>query len=667
MYKPVLFILQMLLAAVVVRGQSYYSHHSRPLADHAAVYDTIHVSALSAPVLNTFFGLNSVSLDIDCFQTANLVVSVIAPDGTTVHLAEQAATGPFGNHNFSGTIFTMDAKLFLTDVGAPFEGPVLPDNSLGNVNNGQSGNGNWQLRVLNKGIAGEAHIKSWALHFNNKPAKFLLDSSDLPIVVINTGNVSIPHLNWYPEPKQKIEGSFSVIFNGPGKINRPEDSSIYQGNVVIKTRGNTSRYFQQKSYTLEMKDAEWKDKDIALLDMPAEEDWVLIATWCDRSLTRDALTYRLANDMGRYAPRTRFCELVLNGDYKGVYVLAEKIKRDNDRVDISKMNEDDVSGGYIIQVDRRTEDETEGFASTLQHCPRSSVFMKYEYPKADEITAGQKQYITAYIDSFERSLPGPGRSPAYNNYIDVASFIDFFLVQEVANNVDAYRLSSYMHKKKDGKLVAGPVWDFNLAYGNVSLDEAHASTGFRWSRPCEVVADGCAIPLWWPLLMQHGLFSEELKSRYTHLRETVFSKHHTEQLIDSLTGALADAQERHFLRWPILGRDVFFSSDVRDTWEEEVSKLKDWLGKRLEYMDTELSTYRDIDVHPNPASSQVEASTIGVIKEISISDLAGKRLLSKRCSEKDVMIDISELPAGIYLLSAKTSTGEVYSKKVIKK
>ena len=138
--------------------------------------------------------------------------------------------------------------------------------------------------------------------------------------------------------------------------------------------------------------------------------------------------------------------------------------------------------------------------------------MKYEYPKADEITAGQKQYITAYIDSFERSLPGPGRSPAYNNYIDVASFIDFFLVQEVANNVDAYRLSSYMHKKKDGKLVAGPVWDFNLAYGNVSLDEAHASTGFRWSRPCEVVADGCAIPLWWPLLMQHGPFSEELKT-----------------------------------------------------------------------------------------------------------------------------------------------------------
>ena len=281
-------------------------------------------------------------------------------------------------------------------------------------------------------------------------AQSILSSSNLPIVVINTNGQDIPD-----DPK--ISADMGIIYNGEGQRNKLTDPfNEYNGKIAIEIRGQSSQMFPMKSYSVDLKKASGSSLDQALLGMPAESDWVLYAPYTDKTLMRNVLAYTLAAKTGHWAPRCRYVELVLNGDYRGVYVLLEKIKRGKNRVDIPKIAATDLSGdaltgGYIFSLDK----DPDGLYST----PSNRQF-SYVYPKLADIKDEQAAYLKSYVDAFEAALSASNYQDPENGvrkYADLASFIDYFIVNEVSRNVDGYRLSTFFHKNREsagGKIMA---------------------------------------------------------------------------------------------------------------------------------------------------------------------------------------------------------------------
>lgn len=266
-------------------------------------------------------------------------------------------------------------------------------------------------------------------------------SSNLPIVVIDTHGQAIPD-----EPK--IEADMGIIYNGPGVRNNLSDPfNHYNGKIAIEIRGSSSQQFPKKQYGFETKDAQGKDLDVSLLNMPEEADWILSASYSDKTLMRNVLAYKLANDMGRYASRTQFCEVVLNGDYHGVYMLMEKIKRDKNRVNISKMEPTDISGdaltgGYIIKIDKLEGSDTDGWYSTFLPYPGAwqRIYYQYDTPKLEDLAPEQISYIKNFVFTFENLMTKPEYADpqnGYAQYIDIDSFVDYFILNEISRNVES--------------------------------------------------------------------------------------------------------------------------------------------------------------------------------------------------------------------------------------
>ena len=288
---------------------------------------------------------------------------------------------------------------------------------------------------------------------NDLPDEIIIKPEDrLPQIVVNTNGGTI-----VDEPKINGQITISVA-----------DIVSYEGNIGIEFRGATSQSFPKKSYGLETRDANNLDLNVSLLGFPEEEDWILYGPYSDKSLMRNILIYDLSRDIDMYASRSKFVELSINNEYQGVYVFMEKLKRDSQRIDINKLKEDensgeDLTGGYILKIDKTAGtnlgegyNDLNSFTSPYAP-PNASVGQKinflYEYPDAEDITTEQKAYISSYVSDFENALASPDFADidlGYAAYIDVPSFIDFFLLNEISNNVDGYRLSTFMHKDKMG-------------------------------------------------------------------------------------------------------------------------------------------------------------------------------------------------------------------------
>ena len=449
--------------------------------------------------------------------------------------------------------------------------------------------------------------------------------STLPIVIINTNGAIIPD-----DPK--INVNMKIIYNGVGKINQLTDQNFhFDGTVGIERRGSSSQTISDKKpYSIEVRDAAGDDLAVSLLGMPKESDWALIAPYSDKALIRDALTYNLAGTFMAWAPRTRFCELVLNGDYKGLYVLTEKIKRDKGRVNISKSDStatsgDDLTGGYIIKIDKTTGNVpgiTAGFYSAYSNNPTNptkKTLYQYEYPSLDKIKPAQKTYIQTTVASMEQTMSAgyptfADPSVGYPKYWDVQSLVDFFIVNELTRNVDGYRLSTFFYKDKNSinsKLKMGPVWDFNFALGNANYcDGARIS---NWSVDYNNVCplDGWGVPFWWSNLMADNNFRKQIRSRWQQLRTKELSNTRINYVIDSMILNLGNAPNRNFQKWQILGRYVWPNPYIGATYESEITYLKSWLTNRIAWIDGQIATFpvgqeeilEQISVSPNPSVS----------------------------------------------------------------
>ena len=417
----------------------------------------------------------------------------------------------------------------------------------------------------------------------------IFTTSNLPIVIINTNSQNI-----MDDPR--IVCDMGIIDNGFGTINSINDPfNDYNGKISIEYRGSSSQSFPKKPYGLETQDSMGNNNNVSLLGMPIENDWILYAPYSDKALMRNFLTFDLGRKMGHYAPRTVYCELVINGDYKGVYILMEKIKRDKDRVDIAKLDADDLAGdsltgGYIIKVDKYTGTGGLDWLSDFPNIGGGTLYIQYHYPEANALQPQQLNYIEQYVDSFEYALNGPNftdTSIGYAKYIDINSFIDFYIINELSKNIDGYRLSTYMYKDKEskgGKLTMGPFWDFNLAFGNADYCDGGVITGWEVNGGC-----GDNNPFWFERLLDDTLYQNKLKCRWEYLRERSFRQDSLFYFIDSVALYLDDAQQRNFQQWPTLGTYVWPNYYVGNTYQDELIFFKTWIGDRLVWLDNNIS------------------------------------------------------------------------------
>ncbi len=452
------------------------------------------------------------------------------------------------------------------------------------------------MKILFSFILCTAAAVSFAQPGTVRSAAFV--SSDLPIVVIDTHGKSI-----VDEPK--ISADMGIIYNGEGKRNVLTDPyNNYNGKIGIEIRGSSSQQFPKKQYGFTTLDAVGEDNDVSLLGFPSEHTWILSAPYTDKTFMRDAITYILSNRTGRYASRTKFCEVFVNEgkgpEYKGIYILMEKIKRDKNRVNISKLTPadttgDNVTGGYIYKIDKAdkaTDKGWDAFYPPYATSARRYLMYQYHYPDTDEIMPQQMAYLQAYDKKFETMMMSASFKDAavgYPAYIDVKSFADMVCFNELSKNVDGYRLSTYLYKdrtSKNDKLYAGPYWDYNLGYGNCNYAEAWTTVSFEIDLQSYSSGDAYGPPFWWKKLWADPAFKKITADRWKALRAAQFSTPNLFGLIDSLAAVVAESQVRNYERWPILGVHVwpnyYYTSS---SYVDEVNWMKAWISKRVDWLD----------------------------------------------------------------------------------
>jgi len=451
----------------------------------------------------------------------------------------------------------------------------------------------------------------------------LEQGSNLPIIVIDAFGETI-----FDEPK--IEADLYIYYDSTASVNFIEDEFLhYSGNSGVEKRGQSSlQLFPKNGYAIETRKDDGSNNNVPLFGWPKENDWVLHGPYSDKTLIRNALAYKLGSQVMPYAPRTKICELIVNGSYEGVYIFTEKIKRDKGRVDISKLKPEDnegdqLTGGYMLKFDKGDPEDL-GWESDFD--PIAGQFQRTSFflvePDRSELSEQQFNYIKTYFDEFESRLMDSDYKDSINGYrafIDVENFINFMLHQELTGNVDSYRLSTYMYKDRDSvdsKFKMGPVWDYNLAFGNVNYCNGNWTNGWRWDFNEHCPEDFWLNHVWWNRLLSDPFFTDALKDQWANLRQTKWSDEQVIACIDSMVNIVEPSVSRNFDRWPVLGLWIWPNNIVANSHVEEVDYLKGWILDRMAWIDTNINTFVTADeqqipdpgvtLDPNPNSGSFE-------------------------------------------------------------
>jgi hypothetical protein len=403
--------------------------------------------------------------------------------------------------------------------------------------------------------------------------------------------------------------------------------------ITLEFRGKTSfRLSDKKGYNVETVDASGAGVDVSFLGMPVEEDWRLIGHivnlkekyLVDQSLIYNYLGYELSRRIGKYASRGQFVEIEVNGEYQGVYFFCEKLKRDSKRIDIKSLNTSstNLTGGYILKIDKADagpehsgkpnsyfmnnwNDDAlytsfNSFRSRYDINKKEITFpayqppyhgeqyletyFLYEYPKAEEITAAQKTYIAGYVDQFERALINDnftGTTRTYTNFMELSTFVDFFILTELCRNVDAYRISTFLQKDRDGKLAMGPIWDMNIGFdegGRIPMNDWVANYNKY------VDKDPWMVPFWWPRLLEDPVFRQAVKVRWQALRGNELSSGAMQQVVDDAVQVLNKngAVARNYERW---------DQGMGVNHDQAIQNLKAYLTARASWMDGKIGAW----------------------------------------------------------------------------
>lgn len=421
-------------------------------------------------------------------------------------------------------------------------------------------------------------------------AKF---SSDLPIVIVEAHNKDIDDEAYgdSQSPRRPVD---VLIIDKNAKSGRTQilGPPSFIGRAGMRVRGQTSAHFAKKQYSVELWDEDNNDRDASLLGMPAESDWILHAPYADKSLMRNALAYQWAREMGQWAARTVFVELFHNADgdsismddYRGVYLLMEKIKRDDNRLKLSQLDdsisaEPAITGGYIFKNDKGTRNDV-NFTGRMH---------RFGFVEPKEPNRAQRNYLREQVAALEQSLASndfADPETGYRSHIDVRSFIDGHIHVELCKNVDGFRYSAYLHKDRNGKIRLGPVWDYNLSLGNAFSHEGDSPEGWYYDT---IDADEY---LWFARLFEDASFEIQYWDRYYELRKTVFATEKLQKQINEMAARLKESQARNFARWPIFDRELFRNPNIvmsRKSHEGQVAWLIRFVTERVAWMDKQFT------------------------------------------------------------------------------
>lgn len=429
-------------------------------------------------------------------------------------------------------------------------------------------------------------------------------SSNLPIVVIETNGGII-------RDDPKINVNFKILYHPDNSTNYLTDTDFhYDGLAGIEFRGSSSQAFPKKSYSIELTDALGEEFDFPIFGFPEGSDWALIANYDDKTHLKNAYMYDLWAKTGNYSPRSKHVEVVINGEYMGVFVFTEKIKRGANRVNIKKLEEEDItaskiSGGYIIEAARESELLTSTFAwqSSYQSSPVSNYYMYFNcvYPK--EPVSQQLNYIQTYIQDFENALKSTDFSDpvlGFRNFVDENSFVENFVLQEYSIHLDIFARSQYFYKDRGKKMVASPLWDTSRG-----LYDTYATS---WRFSC-----GECDPrfFWAERMMQDCAFKNKVIEKYKGFRQTFLTYNKSVSYVDSLANSIQAAAARDREKW-------FPTENI--SFMSEVQLLKNFISIRLNWMDANIhNIINDGKILTGPSTANVNQS-VSLVSTCSASN-----------------------------------------------
>ncbi|MGL1888111.1 MAG: CotH kinase family protein [Reichenbachiella sp.] len=439
------------------------------------------------------------------------------------------------------------------------------------------------IPILSLGINDDSNNYSPTPQWFSAPVDLEFISTNLPIIMITTeGGTAI-------QDDPKVSAEMKIVYRGEGERTFLTDENDvafldYSGNIKIEFRGSSSQSLPKKQYGFTTYDVTGLFTDnVSLLGMPKENDWILNGLAFDPSLIRDYFSYNLAREMGEYASRTQYCEVLINGSYSGLYVLQEKLKADDNRIDINKIDAVDntlpqLSGGYITKADKTTGNDP--VAWVMPNYSGWETAFIHATPKPEEATSAQTAYIQSEFEKLSNtSLAGNASfSNGYPSVIDIPSFVNFMLLNELASNVDAYQFSTYFHKDRNGKLRAGPVWDLNLSFGNDlfdwGFDRSHTDI---WQFENENRG-----ATFWTDLYESNDFRCYLSKRWNELTQPnqPMNLSMLEASIDETVELISEATEREQALWGTV-----------ENHTEEISNMKSWIATRIEWMNQEIGSF----------------------------------------------------------------------------
>ena len=369
----------------------------------------------------------------------------------------------------------------------------------------------------------------------------------LPVVRIETAGRA-PILS----KEQYVAGTLALDPNGSGY-------PAVTGAAEVRVRGNSTALPDKKPYKIKL------GTKASLLGMPTEKDWVLLANWFDRSNLRTHAAFELGRSTDlAWSPRDRFVEVVVNGDYRGVYLLTEQVEVSAQRVGITEMGDADVSGealtgGYLLEVDQRLEQNQEpGFRSAAG----VPIVVKDPEPAAPE----QMDYVRALVADLEQRLYSPDfADPAtgYRAVLDTSSLIDWYLVEETMRNQEAWFSSTFMTKDRGGRLQMGPLWDFDLSSGSpTSVEQGTEGWRARIANP------------WSARLFEDPTLVAEVRARWAQL-EPAFRQ--VAASLSTTGAAIAPATASDRARW---GDSIAPAAD-------SPAFLRSWLEQRIDWLDAQ--------------------------------------------------------------------------------
>ncbi len=423
-----------------------------------------------------------------------------------------------------------------------------------------------------------------------------------------------------------------IVMDGYGKGKPTKDKSIYldlafmtfepvNGVASIAAaptlvtragyhlRGQSSLMFAQAPYKIEFRDNNNEDADYPVLGMPRGADWALISPYTDNTLIRNVFTFSLGAALGLATMQYRFAEVYINqdsgaidtSDYQGVYNLVQTIKNEKGRLDLKQLRPEDtdpakLSGGYILKFDQMAMDTSEeelectgaakmsGGFGTKKIDSTATCWDDLELVDPSPANTQQIAWITNYCQQFHNALHAKPVG-SWKQYIDMNSFVNLFIINEITRNVDAWIRSQYMYKERGGLLTAGPVWDYNFALDNFARDTVgwHVEENRRGSND------------WHTLLWMQPEFKNAVKTRWNELRPTLLSDVAIAKRIDEVRAPIVNAAERDLEKWPIDSSSLFgkgFGNDTLQpkTWAGQIDNLKSWTKKRMKSLDSSMAT-----------------------------------------------------------------------------